>query len=409
MKRLIAWAVTGMMVLSLFAVGGVASATAGKPTLKIFMSKVEISDALAQMGADYQAATGVNVEVWGTPGDGYSTQLQTKLASGQGPTVFQSGGPVEAAQMAQYMTDLSNESYIQYILPGMAETLDGKTVGVPLDIEGYGYVYNKSLVDAGKVTDVASLKTVMDGLKGQGINPLSLSSESYFLIGHSIAGAFSLQPDMQGFISQLNAGKVTMADDPIFQDWAQLMVNIRDTSTNPLDVTYDSQIAGFATGKTAMIQQGNWCYGMFADYKDAMNFDMGLMPIPVKGNDKIFVGAAGYWAINAQAPADEIQAGKDFLTWLFTSSAGQDYITNKFGFVPAMSNIVNANLDPISQAVVDAGKAGTTLQWATTFFPSGIIDNYLLAPAQKFFSTPDETAAQFLADLDAAWAAGVKQ
>jgi meso-butanediol dehydrogenase/(S,S)-butanediol dehydrogenase/diacetyl reductase len=41
---------------------------------------------------------------------------------------------------------------------------------------------------------------------------------------------------------------------------------IRADNANPMGVTYDDQVANFATGKAAMIHQGNWVWGMFADY-----------------------------------------------------------------------------------------------------------------------------------------------
>jgi len=373
--------------------------------ISLFQSKVEIAEALEELANKYKEETGNEVEVWGSAGDAYITQLQAKLAAKEGPTIFSIASGAEAEKFKSYYYDMSNESYVKNIAPNMALEVDGKVVGVPIGVEGFGLVYNKSLVDPKDVTDLASFTSKMESLKAEGINGLSLSQEAYFLIGHILNTPFALQADPIDFINKLNNGEVKMADTKEFQEFAKFMEVIRQNSVNPMEVTYDTQMGDFATGKTAMVHQGNWSYGMLADYGD---LDIGMMALPIAGNNKLSVDIPGGWVINNGAKPEEIKAANAFLDWLYNSETGKDTIVNKFKFIPAMTNIEADGLDPLSQAVFEATKSGNTIPWAMNYFPQGIIVNDLTPVTSEFFLDNGMTGEQYLKNLDDAWAKAAK-
>lgn len=373
--------------------------------ISLFQSKVEIAEALEELANKYKEETGNEVEVWGSAGDAYITQLQAKLAAKEGPTIFSIASGAEAEKFKSYYYDMSNESYVKNIAPNMALEVDGKVVGVPIGVEGFGLVYNKSLVDPKDVTDLASFTSKMESLKAEGINGLSLSQEAYFLIGHILNTPFALQADPIDFINKLNNGEVKMADTKEFQEFAKFMEVIRQNSVNPMEVTYDTQMGDFATGKTAMVHQGNWSYGMLADYGD---LDIGMMALPIAGNNKLSVDIPGGWVINNGAKPEEIKAANAFLDWLYNSETGKDTIVNKFKFIPAMTNIEADGLDPLSQAVFEATKSGNTISWAMNYFPQGIIVNDLTPVTSEFFLDNGMTGEQYLKNLDDAWAKAAK-
>jgi len=377
------------------------------PKISIFQSKVEIAESLEALTQKYKEETGNEVEVWGSAGDAYVTQLQAKLAADEGPTIFSVGSGSEAEKFKSYYYDMSNEPYVQYIAPNMELTFDGKIYGFPLGVEGFGLVYNKSMVDPRNVTDLNSFQQTLEALKAEGKNGFSLSQEAYFLIGHIINTPFALQPDPQGFIEKLNKGEVKMAETKEFQEFGKFLDVIKASAVNPLEVTYDSQMGDFATGKTAMVHQGNWSYGMLTDYGD-LGFEISMMPFPLAGNDKLAVGVPGSWVINNGASPEEIKAANEFLNWLLTSETGHNAIVNEFKFIPALTNIEANNLDPLSQAVFEATSSGQTIPWAMNYFPQGIIVNDLAPAAQEFFLTKDMTGEQFLQKLDEAWARAAK-
>lgn len=366
----------------------------------VFQSKVEISDQLEACAKAYQEETGVEVEIWGTTGDDYLQQLKIKLGNNQGPTVFSLAPGSESEELKAYLADLSDLSFVGDIAENMADEKDGKVVGIPYTLEGFGMVYNKSLIDASKVTDYDSFATMLKDQKANGINGFSLSQESYFLIGHILNTPFALQADPADYLQKLIAGEVTMMDTPEFVDFAKFLEAIRENTNNPLEVNYDTETGDFATGKTASIHQGNWCYSMFADYD--VTFDMGIMPLPISGNDKVAVSVPSCWYVNSQALAEEIQAGKDFINWLYTSETGEKYLMEEFGFIPVVSTMENPNMDPLSKAVSEYAAAGKTISWPMSKWPAGIVDVYLVPVAQEFFTT-DMTGTELLEKLNKAF------
>ena len=368
--------------------------------ITIFQSKVEISDQLEALAKEYTEETGVEVEVLGTTGDDYFQQLQIRLNSNQGPSIFSLQHAMEAEKLKSYVADLSAEEYVKDIAPNMELKLEDKVVGIPYGVEGFGIIYNKELVKPEDVKDLASFTSTLEKFKGQDINGFSLAQDAYFLIGHISNYPFSLQPDPQDFITKLNAGEVKMAETPEFQEFGQFMEAVKNNTPTPLSVTYDQQIGDFASGKTAMIHQGNWAAGMLKEFD--LGFEYGMLPFPLMGNDKLAVGTGNNWAINSQKEEGEVQAAKDFLKWMNTSETGKRYIVEEFGFVPALTTIEPGELDPLSQAVSDASNSGETIPWAQNAFPANIVPNDLTPFAQQFFSE-DMTGEQFVEEFDKAW------
>jgi raffinose/stachyose/melibiose transport system substrate-binding protein len=366
----------------------------------IFQSKVEITDQLEAAAKAYTDETGVEVEVWGTTGDDYLQQLKIRLGNNQGPTVFSLAPGAESEELKAYLADLGDLSFIDSIAENMANEIDDKVVGIPYTLEGFGLVYNKDLIDASKVTDYDSFVKMLQDQKAAGINGFSLSSESYFLIGHILNTPFALQSDPIDYINKLVAGDVTMQDTAEFVEFGKFMEAIREYTVNPLEVTYDKETGDFATGKSASIHQGNWAYGMFKDYD--VNFEMGMMSLPLVGNDKLAVSVPACWYVNSQASSEEIQAGKEFLNWLYTSATGEKYLMEEFGFIPVIANMESPNLDPLSQAVSEFAASGKTLGWPMSQWPAGIVDVYLQPITEEFFTT-DLSGTDFLVKLSDAF------
>ncbi|MEE3494996.1 MAG: extracellular solute-binding protein, partial [Butyrivibrio sp.] len=174
---------------------------------------------------------------------------------------------------------------------------------------------------------------------------------------------------------------------------------IRENCTNPVDVTYDNNCGDFATGKAAMIHQGNWAYGMFKDYD--VDFDMGIAPVPIKGNKKVAVSVPAAWYINVDASDEEKAMAKDFLEWLYTSEKGTDYLMNQFGFVPVVDGMTSENLDPLSKSISEAAK--DSIPWVMSNWPAGIITTSLSPITQEFFTNTSMTGEELIDKLNDAF------
>jgi raffinose/stachyose/melibiose transport system substrate-binding protein len=390
--------------VSVYAGGGEqkSNAPAGVKKITLYQRKAELNDRFEELAEIYQKETGIEVEVLGASSDSYITSIQGKLTSKQELTIFTIRTGVETEQLKAYLADLSKEPYLGNINTGMELVVDGKVVGIPYGIEGYGFMYNKNLVKAGDITSLENFEKTFAALRSAGKDPFELSDKGFMLVGHILNVPFALQSDPLAFIGRLNKGEVKMANTKEFQEWAKYMVLIREYCGNPLEITYDQQIANFATGKTVMINQGNWTWPMFEDYK--IDFEIGMAPMPIGGNSKISVGVPNYFAVNSQASPGEIEAGKNFIEWLFTSDVGKEYIVNKLYLVPAMKHINAGNsLDPLSKIVLEESRKGNSLMWTYNYWPNNIVNNFLVPATQNFFLDKSITGQRFLENLDKAW------
>lgn len=400
MKKIVTLMLVLSMVLPLFA-GGRTEQRASTQKIIIFQSKVEITDELENAAKDFTAETGIQVEIWETTGDDYRSQLRLKLAGDEVPTLFSVSKGSEADMFQAYLADIGSGQVQQYVADSMALEMDGKRVGVPYSVEGFGLVTNDSLVKESDLASQTAFFAAIRNLSAQGLNPLGLSQESYFLIGHILNTPFAIMDDPEAFRASYEKGGIRLADQQEFQAFASLMELVRQYSLNPMEINYDRSAGDFATGKTAMIHQGNWVSGMFTDY--GPTFSMSLRAVPLLDNQKISVSVPYYWVVNSQASASQQAAAVRFLDWLYTSEKGMDYIVSKFGFVPATSNIPTDSLDPLSADVAQAAGAGNTLPWTFNDWPMNIIDTDFAPITQRFFTTPSMSGIDFVNLLDDAY------
>lgn len=407
-KRLIALTLVVVMVSALLTGCGSSPSKGGskdeKGKLTIFQSKTEIMDKLMKCAEDFSKETGIDVEVWETTGDNYYTDLKTDMSTGAGPTLFSLAPGSESKEMADYLEDLGDLSFVSSISKGMADVIDGKIVGIPYTLEGFGLVYNADLVDVSKLTSKDALISYLKEAKDKGINGLGFSQEDYFLIMHVLNTPFAIQDDPDEYLQQVLNGEVRMADNEAFMEFAEVMEAVRDYCKNPVDITYDNNCGDFATGKTAMIHQGNWCYSMFDDYD--IEFNMGLTALPICGNNKIAVSVPAAWYINTDAPEEDKEAAKEFLEWLYTSEKGKTYLMDEFGFIPVVSGMTSDKLDPISESVSKAAAQGNTIPWSMSNWPAGIATS--LSPIAQEFFTSNMTGEEFINQLNDAFVKAAK-
>lgn len=403
MRKFVVLLMCLILPFSLFAQGAAESGSAdAEGKVIIFQSKVEITEALERAAEDFTAETGIEVEIWETTGDDYRAQLSLRLAGDEVPTIFTVAAGSEAEMFAPYIAPIEDSEVNQYISPSLALMVNGKSSGVPYSVEGYGLVINKDMVSEADLENDETFLAALDRLASEGVNPFGLSQESYFLIGHLLNAPFAIMEDPEGFLADFEAGNVHLADQEEFQAFAVLMDKIKEVAVNPLEVNYDRECGDFATGKTAMIHQGNWCYSMFSSYDT--DVDMALVGVPLLGNDRLSVSVPYYWVVNSQVSEADRQASIRFLDWLHTSQTGMDYILNEFLFVPAVSNIATDSLDPLSADVAEAAGSGETLIWTTNLWPMNIVDTDFAPLAQEFFTT-DMTGIEFVERIEGAYLA----
>ncbi|MEK4004295.1 ABC transporter substrate-binding protein [Paenibacillus sp. FSL H3-0333] len=350
-------------------------------TIKMFQFKVEIAEQLNALAEAYEKETGVKVEVE-THGGGedYGALLKAEIASGSEPEIFNNGGYTALVPYMDRATDLSNEPWAAQLIPTAKTpaTVDGKLYGMPMNVEGYGLIYNKDLFAKAGITEepktLPQLKDAVAKLKTAGITPFEATNEWWSMGIHLVNVGMAHQPDPKQFIDDVKAGKQTIKGNAVFKQWLDLVDVIFDNAQdNKMTTDYATQVAEFASGKAAMMLQGNWTQGDIDKIDPALN--LGLLPLPINNEEgTILVGVPNSYIVNSKSAHPE--EAKAFLNWMVSSETGQKYLTKEFKFIPAEANITADAADIGQVAVAVQEKSASALGWNWDMFPDGVTQGF---------------------------------
>ncbi|GAB1804463.1 MULTISPECIES: ABC transporter substrate-binding protein [Priestia] len=384
-----------------------------KVVIDLFQGKVEIADQLKTLTDQYTKEhpnVTFNIETVGGGADG-AAALKAKFASGKAPDIFGNGGYQEAQTWKNKLEDLSDQPWVKDAYDGSLDpmTIDGKVYGQPINLEGYGFTYNKDLFKKAGIKELpktfSELEAAAKKLKAAGITPFSIGYGEWWVLGtHGLNIPFAYQKDPDAFIKGLNNGTANIEGNERFAQYLKLLdLTVKYGNKNPLTTDYNTQVTKFASGETAMIQQGNWIQPMIDKLNPNMN--VGILPMPLSNNkaetDKLAIGVASNWVIYNKAPEADKKAAKDFLNWMVTSDEGKRALVEDFKYVPAFKTIEAKDIGPLGNELVKYLDEGNTLSWEWTKFPDGVI--------QKFGSNLQEyvggqkSKKEVLKALDSSW------
>ncbi|AJY75846.1 ABC transporter substrate-binding protein [Paenibacillus beijingensis] len=386
----------------------------GKPvTIKIFQFKVEIAEAMNRLKAEYEKEhpnVKLEIETVGGGAD-YGAALKAKFAAGDEPDIFNNGGNQELITWESKLEDLSDQPWVKDVIESAKEPIskDGKMYGMPIGIEGYGFLYNKDLFAKAGITTppktFSELEAAAQKLQDAGITPFSNGYQEWWVLGlHNFNVALANQDDPVAFAKSLSDGTGKIEGNKVFDDWAKLLdLTLKYSNKNPLTTDYNTQVTLFASGKTAMMQQGNWTQVQIDGISP--NLNIGVLPMPINDDAKsgnILVGVPNNWVINNNSKVK--QEAKDFLNWLVTSDAGKKYIVNDFKFIPALSTIEVSDpkvLGPIANDIMAYSKENKTLGWYFMRMPEGL-GQEVGADIQAYIAKK-MTKEQMLQDIQSKW------
>lgn len=389
-----------------------AAPAAEKKELNVFNLKVEIDPALKTYAADYEKTTGVKVNIKSCGGGcDYGAQLKAEMQSGQEPDIFVVGGPGELDVWKNKVADLSNEKWVAQVNPDLLGLkLDGKIVGFPTAIEGYGLIYNaeilkKAGVDPASIKSYSTLEAAFKAIdakkKDLGLTSVvSFTTKEQWVTGlHDLNIMFAARDNASQFTKDVFDGKVDLTKDQVAKDYAKMLKLLVDYSDKGnLDaIDYNAQVAAFGTGKAAFLHQGNWAYPNLKDLK--VTFDMGIVPLALnetKYANAIPVGVPSYYVVNKDSKV--ATEAKAFLESIAMTDRGHQYMVNEAFMVPAFKNVKLEPKDPLAKAIMKYNQEGRTLTWQFTSWPDGWGMNTVGPMLGQF--AKDGNADKLLADID---------
>ena len=146
--------------------------------------------------------------------------------------------------------------------------------------------------------------------------------------------------------------------DKISFKYASNFKNIMDLYTNnsltPKSLlgskTVDESMAEFALGQCAMVQNGNWAASQILGVtgNKVLPEDIKFLPIytGIEGEENfgLCVGTENYLCINKNASPEAQKAADVFLTWLFSSSTGKNFVSTKLNFITPFNTFSETEL-----------------------------------------------------------------
>lgn len=410
MKKIIV--LTLMMALIVSSIMGCSNSGSGSDqvTLDIFQGKVEVIDQLQALVDDFMKENPnikINLDTSGG-GEDYIALLKSRMNSGNQPAIFQIPGPTERDLWIDHLADLTDEEWVKVTADGLLDnvTVDGKVVGQPVNIEGYGVMYNKAILKAAGITEdqIAATDTLSDlrelfAIVESKKEELDLDVTLTWSVGgtawwvaayHTFNVPFAMQEDPMAFIKALNEGTENFAGNDrmlAFKDLVDTFVEY--TFDDVATVDYEKQYTTFASGKAAFMQQGNWTINQLNEIDE--NLDLAFLPISISDdaswkNDSIPVGVPNFWVVNSKMDEKTVEAAKLFLNYMAMSERGHKFITEDAKYIPAFTNVNVDNLDPLAKSIIEYSNAGKTIPWVWHAFPSGMNENDAKKAFQDYVS-----------------------
>jgi len=381
--------------------------------ITLMQNKPEIDAQLKEYAATWEKATGMNATIKSCGGGAcdLGQQLRADYSAGDMPDIFVIAGLEDYKEWANIILDQSAEKWVAET--GVAFTVDGKVFGFPVAVEGWGMAYNADLlkkagIDPATLVNLAGYKAAfekLDSMKAElGINSvvsMAASSEMKWVTAHHNFNSLLSNGLPYGDLSVVNAMLAGTVDEKRLADYAEWVDLLFKYSDKAVLTTgnYDTQVGAFATQKAVFLHQGNWTDPNItaANATFAMAFaPHGSME---QATDGIFVAAPSYYVINSESK--NIDAAKQFLNDMVFTEAGNDYIVNKAGMIPAFKNISLQPSGALSKSVQAYAAAGKVYSWNQYYFSTDFRDQ-TLGPIYNQLANGQIDKAQFIELMKAA-------
>ena len=390
MKKLLVMLLALVMVLSFAACG---NEPAGEGSVYWLNFKPESDEVLKEIAAMYTAETGVEVKVETAASGTYSETLTAEMDKSSAPTIFVVS-PNGVPTWGEYCLDLTDTAIAKELSTDAYNVYDenGKLVSIGYCYECYGIIVNNALLNEAGY-DVADIKG-FDDLKAVAEDIHARSAElgfdaftsagmdggsSWRFTGHLInleyVHEYRDNPEAWGN-GAYGPAELTGAYMDNFKALYDLMVVNSVVDRKELANGGFDANAEFANGEAAFYVNGNWEYSSLIE-KGMNAEDLYMIPYysGIEGEEKagLNCGTENYWAINATASEEDIQATMDFLVWLVTDPEASEMAVGTFGVMPYKSAAESTNRF-LAQANAYLADGCYNFAWVTNYQPN--VDAY---------------------------------
>lgn len=390
-------------VTSVFANGS--SESSGKTEVYFLNFKPEIADVYTNVvePAFEAAYPQYDLKVVTAASNQYQQTLMSELSKSAPPVIFQVNGPVGISENVNTVAPLQDTDFYNLLADkSLALSLDGNIVAVPYAVEGYGIIYNDSIMrkyfalpdktvsisSAEEITDFETLKAVVEdmskhldelGIQGVFASTSFMPGSEWRWTTHLVNPALVAE---FGDLATASAAKTfEFAAGENFKNLFDLYLNNSITAKGMVGSRGDADsMAEFALGQVAMVQNGNWAAAQILGTQGNVVADEDIKFLPLymgidgEENQGICIGTENYLAFNKNASPEALEGADTFLTWLFSSDEGKPIVTNDLMFITPFASFTADEVpnDPLARQVnIWMNKDGiTSVPWVFGGIPS---------------------------------------
>ncbi len=383
-------------------------------SITLMQNKPEIDAMLQEYGAAWSEQSGIGItikSVGGGSGTSLGQQLRADFTAGEMPDIFIIAGLEDFREWESVILDLSDEPWVDET--AVAFTVDGAVYGFPVAIEGWGMAYNADVLEAAGVDPATlvnydgyrsafeAIDAIKDDLGLDSVVSMAASADMGWVTAHHNFNSLLSNGLPYGDLSVTNdllAGDVDGTRLSEYADWVELLFNYAEPAVLTTG-NYDSQVGAFATGRAAFLHQGNWTDPNMAAAN--ADFEMAFAPhgSMSAATDGIFVSAPSFYVINSES--ENIDAAKQFLNDMVFTDAGQEFMVNDAGMIPAYANVSLNPSGQLSRSVQEWAAEGKVFSWNQYYF-SGEFRDQTLAPIYNRFATGQIDKNEFVDLMTAA-------
>lgn len=372
----------------------------GSTTISVFNIKTETAEQMDKLVKDFEKANPkikVNMTTVGGGTDA-TAALQAKFSSGDEPSLFTIGGLSDVKTWKHTLVDLKDTKLAGLAIEKTLEgaTADGKVYGVPMNIEGYGWLVNKEIfkkagVPIDTIKSYDDFKKAVETLDAKK-SDLGLKSVFAYSGGETwVSGQFSsnfIAPEFNNSLQETyDAKTLALTYGDKMKNYLDLAIKYNASPLQSMD--YSTSVEElFASEKVAVIHQGNWIVPTLNSLdKNFAKDKLGIIPMFVadETDGKIVAGPAWYWAVNSKKSKAEVAASEKFIEYMYTDKNAMKQIVDDFQFIPAYTNFSSDDIkDPLSKEIYTYLSDKKTVPWVHNAYPDGFAENVVGVQVQAY-------------------------
>lgn len=284
-------------------------------------------------------------------------------------------------ELSQYFADLSVESWINTAVPNSLNEVirRGEIIAVPAEIEGIGFVYNKTIferagINPENINSVERLLSTTEYLS-QRIPELKNEFENLSSVfeGPNEKTRNYLLNTVVAQECQSSTELLYTEPRMTFAESYRTLLDLQQSYSRKNSNTPQENIM---EGRCIISLQSH----KLADGSAELSQNLGMLPISVSGasQDSIILNVPSFWAVNKTASKEEQAAAKQFLLWLYNSETGINLSTKELGWLSPFVDNLQTLPNPLAEATMTYATNGKTMPYVL----NGVGEEYCLKMAE---------------------------